>query len=143
MSFSDGDWRGCMHGTAAPLSPGRAMGYCHAMMPKQAEVIPAPRDSACCPGATSDVDANGDLALLCKALAHPARVALLRHLMGAEGCVFGTLAGVVSLAPSTVAQHLAHLRAAGLVRQWDDGANSCYCVSPERLAALKALVAGL
>lgn len=119
------------------------MGYCPAMTRRQVETIPAPSDSACCPGATSGADADGDLALLCKALAHPARVALLRHLMGAEGCVFGTLAGVVSLAPSTVAQHLAQLRAAGLVRQWDDGANSCYCVSPERLAALKALVAGL
>ncbi|WP_417767972.1 ArsR/SmtB family transcription factor [Stappia sp.] len=81
-----------------------------------------------------------DLAALCKALAHPARIAILRRLLAADTCVFGTLADLVPLAPSTVAQHLAQLRAAGLVRQWDDGAHSCYCVETERLSALRSMI---
>ena len=86
---------------------------------------------------------DDELATLCKALAHPARVAILRHLLVADTCVFGSLADVVPLAPSTVAQHLAQLRSAGLIRQWDDGVRSCYCAAPERVAALRRLLDGL
>ncbi len=86
---------------------------------------------------------DDELASLCKALAHPARVAILRHLIAADTCVFGSLADVVPLAPSTVAQHLAQLRNAGLIRQWDDGARSCYGAAPERVATLRHLLDGL
>ncbi|MGR2738496.1 ArsR/SmtB family transcription factor [Billgrantia sp. Q4P2] len=81
-----------------------------------------------------------EIAKLCKALAHPARVAILRRLLAADNCVFGTLADLVPLAPSTVAQHLAQLRAAGLIRQWDDGPHSCYCVETARLSALRSML---
>ncbi|WP_288900349.1 metalloregulator ArsR/SmtB family transcription factor [uncultured Sneathiella sp.] len=81
-----------------------------------------------------------EIAALCKALGHPARVAILRRLLSSDKCVFGTLADLVPLAPSTVAQHLAQLRAAGLIRQWDDGANSCYCVETSRLSALREML---
>ncbi|MBY8977924.1 winged helix-turn-helix transcriptional regulator [Rhodobacteraceae bacterium NNCM2] len=81
-----------------------------------------------------------EIAALCKALGHPARVAILRRLMASNNCVFGTLADLVPLAPSTVAQHLAQLRAAGLIRQWDDGVNSCYCVETDRFSSLRAML---
>ena len=93
------------------------------------------------PGASSPRPADDrEIAALCKALAHPARVAILRRLLAADNCVFGALADLVPLAPSTVAQHLAQLRAAGLIRQWDDGAHSCYCVETERLSALRSML---
>jgi ArsR family transcriptional regulator len=87
--------------------------------------------------------ADEELATLCKALGHPARVAILRHLLNADSCVFGSLAEVVPLAPSTVAQHLAQLKTAGLICQWDDGARSCYCADRTRVAALRQLLGGL
>ena len=78
------------------------------------------------PGASSPRPADDrEIAAVCKALAHPARVAILRRLLAADNCVFGAPADLVPLAPSTVAQHLAQLRTAGLIRQWDDGAPSC------------------
>jgi ArsR family transcriptional regulator, arsenate/arsenite/antimonite-responsive transcriptional repressor len=102
----------------------------------------------CCEGQVSpvfddDAAANAEIAAICKALAHPARVQVLRHLLDAGTCVFGSLADVVPLAPSTVAQHLKQLKASGLVQQWDDGQHSCYCVSRERINTLRTLLGAL
>ena len=61
---------------------------------------------------TEPIDAD-ELALLCKALAHPARVKLLRHLAGIGTCYFGSLSDLLELAPSTVSQHVSILKDAG------------------------------
>jgi ArsR family transcriptional regulator, arsenate/arsenite/antimonite-responsive transcriptional repressor len=88
-------------------------------------------------------DADAELALLCKALGHPARVAILRKLAAAGTCFFGDVAAITGLAPSTAAQHVTQLKAAGLIRQWDDGRRSCYCVDRAQLRALTSLFGGL
>lgn len=85
------------------------------------------------------IDAD-ELALLCKALAHPARVKLLRHLAGIGTCYFGSLSDLLELAPSTVSQHVSILREAGLIRGSAEVQRMCYCVEPERLAQLKRLI---
>lgn len=78
---------------------------------------------------------DADLARWAKALAHPARLAILRTL-GARGeCVCGQVVEVVGLAQSTVSQHLKVLREAGLVRGTADGPRSCYCLDAAGLAA--------
>lgn len=94
------------------------------------------------PGPDED-DPDAALARLCKALGHPARVAILRRLVARGTCVFGDVAAVTGLAPSTAAQHLAHLKEAGLVRQWDDGRRSCYCVDQRATALFARLTAAL
>jgi ArsR family transcriptional regulator len=87
-----------------------------------------------------DVD---DLALLCKALGHPARVRLLRHLADFGACYFGSLADVIGLAPSTTSQHVSILKEAGLICGSADAARVCYCVNPARLDQLKTLISKL
>lgn len=94
-------------------------------------------------GKRDDAAANAEIAAMCKALAHPARVQVLRHLLHAGTCLFGSLADIVPLAPSTVAQHLGQLKAAGLVEQWDDGQHSCYCIRRERIETLRNLLGAL
>ena len=84
-----------------------------------------------------------ELALLMKALAHPARVLLLRHLSSQGTCYFGNLADLVGLAPSTTSQHVKILKEAGLVTGSADEQRTCYCVNQDRLAVLKRLVKGL
>lgn len=84
-----------------------------------------------------------ELAQLCKALAHPARVQLVRYLARHGTCYFGSLADVVGLAPSTTSQHVKVLKAAGLLLGEAEEQRTCYCVNPDRLAVLKRLVAGL
>ncbi|MDP1570764.1 MAG: metalloregulator ArsR/SmtB family transcription factor [Vicinamibacterales bacterium] len=95
------------------------------------------------PPHAGDERSDHELAVLCKALGHPARVQLLRFLMQHEACFFGDLSEAVPLAASTVSQHLAILKEAGLVEGSADQQRVCYCVVPKRLAALKRLIAAL
>jgi DNA-binding transcriptional ArsR family regulator len=84
-----------------------------------------------------------ELAVLLKALAHPARIRLLQHLAHHGTCYFGNLSDVVDLAPSTTSQHVKVLKEAGLVIGSSEEQRMCYCVNPDRLSVLKRLVAGL
>lgn len=86
---------------------------------------------------------NSQLAALAWALAHPARVQLLRVLLARGGCVCGQLVGEMDLAQSTVSQHLKILREAGLVRGEVDGPRVCYCANPAQLGELKRLIVEL
>lgn len=88
-------------------------------------------------------DANDELAMLAKAIAHPARVQILRILVRKSGCICGDIVDEMPLAQSTVSQHLKVLKDAGLIRGDVDGPRVCYCVEPHALRRLKALVGGL
>jgi ArsR family transcriptional regulator len=100
--------------------------------------------SSCC-GPTStnqkaaDIDAD-DVARMCKALGHPARVRLLKHLTDFGDCYFGSLTDVLPLAASTISQHVTILKEAGLIEGSSDEKRVCYCVNKERLAQLKAAI---
>jgi ArsR family transcriptional regulator len=102
--------------------------------------------SCCGPNApttrASAIDAD-DLARMCKALAHPARVQLLRHLVDYGDCYFGSLADVLPLAASTISQHVSILKEAGLIEGSADVTRVCYCVNKERLQQLKAAIGAL
>lgn len=88
-------------------------------------------------------EADEELALLAKALGHPARVQILRILVRRNACICGELVGELPLAQSTVSQHLKTLKEAGLIRGEVDGPRVCYCIEPRALRRLKALVGGL
>lgn len=84
-----------------------------------------------------------ELASLARALAHPARVAILRHLAATGACVCGEIVSVLPLAQATVSQHLKVLKDAGLVKGEVDGPRSCYCVNPETVKRFQSLAAEL
>ncbi len=88
-------------------------------------------------------DRDRELAALCKAVAHPARVLILRLLAHRSTCVCGDLVDALPLAQSTVSQHLKVLKQAGLVRGTIDGPRVCYCIEPRVLRRWKALVSTL
>lgn len=90
-----------------------------------------------------ELEANIRLAELAKAIAHPARVAIVRLLMRQEGCIVGDIVDELPLAQSTVSQHLKQLKNAGLIRGEVDGPRVCYCIEPGVVMLLKALVKGL
>ena len=66
-----------------------------------------------------------------KALAHPARLAILRTLADRGRCVCGEVVEVMPLAQATVSQHLKILKEAGLIQGRIEGRNSCYCLDPD------------
>ena len=63
-----------------------------------------------------------------KALAHPARVAILNLLIKKQACVCGDIVDELPLSQSTVSQHLKELKEAGLIKGDIDGAKVCYCI---------------
>jgi ArsR family transcriptional regulator, arsenate/arsenite/antimonite-responsive transcriptional repressor len=69
------------------------------------------------------------LAEWCRALAHPARVAILKNLAARKECICGDLVLDLPLAQSTVSQHLKALKEAGLIQGEVDGPRSKYCVN--------------
>lgn len=84
-----------------------------------------------------------ELARLAWAVAHPARVRILRLLLARDACVCGEIVDQLPLAQSTVSQHLKILKESGLVQGEVDGPKVCYCVNPSKLKELKALIAKL
>jgi len=82
------------------------------------------------------------LANLAKALAHPARIAILQVLMEQDNCVCNDIVGQLPLAQATVSQHLKVLKEAGLVKGDISPNRSCYCIDPEGWKAAKDLLGG-
>jgi len=84
-----------------------------------------------------------ELSKLAWAVAHPARVRIVRLLIGRTSCVCGEIVDEITLAQSTVSQHLKILKESGLVQGEVDGPRVCYCINRDKLNELKKLVAGL
>jgi len=74
-------------------------------------------------------DRETQLSLWCKALAHPARIAILKTLAARRECICGDLVMDLPLAQSTVSQHLKALKEAQLIQGEVDGPRSKYCVN--------------
>ena len=68
------------------------------------------------------------IADLAKALAHPARVAILDFLAKQNVCVCGDIVDQLPLSQSTVSQHLAELKRVGLIKGEIEGPRVCYCI---------------
>lgn len=93
--------------------------------------------------ALPDVTGAVDLAKLCWALAHPARVRIVRLLLNRTSCMCGEIVEEMPLAQSTVSQHLKILKETGLVQGEIDGPRVCYCINKASLAKLKKFVEDL
>lgn len=67
-----------------------------------------------------------------KALAHPARIAILKILIERKACICGDIVNELPLSQSTVSQHLKELKEAGLIKGDIDGVKVCYCINEEK-----------
>lgn len=71
---------------------------------------------------------DNKIAKYAKALAHPARVAILQILIKKQACICGDIVEELPLSQSTVSQHLKELKEAGLIKGDIDGVKICYCI---------------
>jgi DNA-binding transcriptional ArsR family regulator len=69
------------------------------------------------------------LAMMMKALAHPARIAILQELIKTNACICGDLVTDLGLAQATISQHLKELKNAGLIKGSIEGTRVCYCIN--------------
>jgi len=72
-------------------------------------------------------------AVLFKALAHPARLAILQYLAETKVCITGDISDEIPLSRTTVNQHLKELKNAGLIQGTVDGVKVNYCLNPEKI----------
>ncbi len=71
------------------------------------------------------------LAMVAKALGHPARIAILEHLLKLNSCICGDLVEVLPLSQATVSQHLKALKEAKLIKGNIEGTSVCYCIDAD------------
>lgn len=83
------------------------------------------------------------LAVQLKAIAHPARIAILQELIKAKACICGDLVLELGLAQATISQHLKELKNAGIIHGSIEGTSVCYCIEPKAWKALQEELNGL
>lgn len=83
---------------------------------------------------------QNELATLLKAIAHPARIAILQQIISANACICGDLVEELGLAQATISQHLKELKTAGIIQGTIEGVKVCYCIEPKTWALLKSLL---
>lgn len=71
---------------------------------------------------------QNELAVLAKALGHPARIAILEYILGVDHCICGDLVEELPLSQATVSQHLKALKEAKLIKGNIEGTSVCYCI---------------
>lgn len=87
-----------------------------------------------------DYDENTEaLAKFAKALAHPTRVLILKHLENQSCCFTGDLVDVLPIAQSTISQHLKELKNAGLIQGELEPPKIKYCINQENWKLAKSL----
>ena len=79
------------------------------------------------------------LARFAKALGHPTRIAILKHLENQSCCFTGDLVEVFPLAQSTISQHLKELKNAGLIQGELKPPKIKYCINQENWQKAKQL----
>jgi len=85
---------------------------------------------------------QNEIALMAKALAHPARIAILQYLVKVSSCVCGDVVEQLGLAQATTSQHLKELKKAGLITGTIEGANVCYCIDPKAWKQFRQVFGG-
>ena len=72
---------------------------------------------------------QNELAILAKAIGHPARIAIIEYLLKTKSCICGDIVNELPLAQPTVSQHLKELKNAGLIKGNIEGNTICYCLN--------------
>ncbi|MFN3848169.1 MAG: ArsR/SmtB family transcription factor [Spirosomataceae bacterium] len=71
------------------------------------------------------------IADLAKALAHPARIAILSVLAKRKACICNDIVEELPLSQATVSQHLKELKRIGIIKGEIDPPRVCYCINED------------
>jgi DNA-binding transcriptional ArsR family regulator len=92
---------------------------------------------------TAEQVSNEDLAAIAKALAHPARIQIVRLLLSRSSCIGGEITHELALAQSTVSEHLRILKTAGIVVGEIEHPRICYSLSIQSLQPLSQFLSAI
>ncbi len=82
---------------------------------------------------------QNDIATIAKAFAHPARVAIIQHLIEANACINSDLVQELGLAQATISQHLRELKETGIIQGTIEGVSINYCINRVRWEEIKTI----
>ncbi len=77
------------------------------------------------------------LSIIVKALGHPARLAIVDHLLKVNSCICNDLVNEIQLAQPTISQHLKELKNAGLIKGSIEGSSICYCIDEKAMKTVQ------
>src|ERR1035437_4402634 len=83
---------------------------------------------------------QNELANIARALGHPARIAILQHLVKINACICNDLVSELGLAQPTISQHLKELKQLGLIQGAIEGTSVCYCIDSKVWEKYKKLL---
>lgn len=86
---------------------------------------------------------QNEISSLLKAIAHPARIAILEYLIKVDTCICGDIVNELPLAQPTISQHLKELKNAGLIKGSIEGTAICYCVDKTAVARIQSYFSGI
>jgi DNA-binding transcriptional ArsR family regulator len=86
---------------------------------------------------------QNQLATYAKALAHPARVAIIEQIIKNKTCIVGSLADILPLSQSTISQHLKELKNIGIIKGEIDGPSICYCIHEDNWNKAAMMLTGI
>jgi DNA-binding transcriptional ArsR family regulator len=86
---------------------------------------------------------QNELAILAKAFAHPARIAILQFLLASNKCINNELVNELGLAQATISQHLRELKNVGLIQGNIEGVSISYCINPQKWESVRLLFSDL
>ncbi len=86
---------------------------------------------------------DNKIASYAKALAHPARVAILKMLIRRQACICGDIVDELPLSQSTISQHLKELKVSGLITGDVEGTKVCYCIDEKEWNTAQEVLTGL
>jgi ArsR family transcriptional regulator len=104
-------------------------------MPIVTETQPTPLDLPRRKGVIDE-----DIAVIAKALGHPARIHIVRLLLEKQSCIGCDIVDAVGLAQSTVSEHLRILKSAGIITGEIERPRVCYSLNPDSLMPLAILL---
>ncbi|MCB0503753.1 MAG: winged helix-turn-helix transcriptional regulator [Bacteroidetes bacterium] len=82
------------------------------------------------------------MASVAKALAHPARIAILEVIAKKQGCICNDIVDELPLAQPTISQHLKELKKVGIIKGNIEGAGICYCIDTQRMQEIQDFMSG-
>ncbi len=82
-------------------------------------------------------DEQINLAVTMKALAHPARLAIVDYILSVDSCICGDIVDELPLSQPTISQHLKELKSAGMIKGRIEGNAICYCIDVKGFEILK------
>lgn len=84
-------------------------------------------------------DVTKQTARFAKALGHPVRLTILKHLSNQSCCYTGDLVEIFPMAQSTISQHLKELKNAGLIKGEIESPKIRYCIDQTNWMKAKRL----